>query len=89
MFNHEQGIGAVHTRHIHLTENLADQGPLYEQHVNQSEYDDRFNKRVLSFHVVSICVVCGSPLFDGEHIPKGKVLELAISKARDMSRGAK
>ena len=57
--------------------------------MNQSEYEDRFNKRVLSFHVVSICVVCGSPLFDGEHIPKGKVLELAISKARDMSRGAK
>ena len=49
MFNHEQGIGAVHTRHIHLTENLADQGPLDDQHVNQSEYKARFNKRVL-FH---------------------------------------
>ena len=57
--------------------------------MNQSEYEDRFNKRVLSFHVVSISVVCGSPLCDGEHIPKVKVLELAISNACDMSRGTK
>jgi hypothetical protein len=68
---------------------LVNQWPLDDQHVNKSEYKDRFNKRVLSVHVVSVRVVCGSPLFDGEHIPKGKVLELAISKARDMSRGAK
>ena len=51
MFNHEQGVGAVRTCHIHHTENLADQWPLDDQHVNQSEYEDRFNKRVLSFHV--------------------------------------
>ena len=68
------------------TENLVNQGPLDDQHVNQSEYEDRFDQRVLSFHVGSICVVYGSPLFESEHIPKVKVLELAISKVRDIAR---
>ena len=57
--------------------------------MNQCEYEDRFNQRVLSFHVVSICVEFLSPLFDGEHIAKVKILELAIRRARDMSRGVK